>query len=368
MNSTSIYLSNARLTPSSYYRLTQYFAQSGATLHSTLPDGLYTWWHTKGKNGPRVFTLFLYAFYVFRTLGFLLQDLFKVKGSTIIISRIIVPRHLPLLHKYLVKRLAKRNQIVWDFDDNILDIKSISPADFRFFSEYSDRIIVTNEFLKSLVDLKYAEKVLILPTTDGDMLSFDPAVMTAQRQTLFNKEIRLVWVATSAGLEYLKPIIPDLDEAARLVKERDGRQLSLHVVCNKPLEAATSHLDLVNVLWERERAKQEISNAHIGLMPLPDTAFTRGKGAFKLIQYMSATMPVIASAVGFNKQVVTSDMGYLIYEGETGKTWKDAVLELSSDWSTYHQMSENARKHYDQHFSYDKNKAFWESIISKKKD
>lgn len=364
MNPTSIYLSNARLTPSSYYRLTQYFAQSGATLHSTLPDGLYTWWHTKGKHGPRVFTLFLYAFYVCRTLGFLLQDLVNLKGGTLIISRIIVPRHLPLLHKYLIKRIAKRNQIVWDFDDNILDIKSISPADFRFFSEYSDRIVVTNEFLKSLIDPKYAEKVSFLATTDGDMLSFDPAMMTAQRQALFDKEIRLVWVATSAGLEYLKPIIPDLDEAARLLKARDGRWLSLHVVCNKPLEAATSHLELVNVVWERERAKQEISNAHIGLMPLPDTAFTRGKGAFKLIQYMSATMPVIASAVGFNKQVVTHDVGYLIDEKDTGKTWKDAILELSSDWNTYLKMAGNAKKHYDLYFSYDKNKAFWEKITN----
>ena len=59
---------------------------------------------------------------------------------------------------------------------------------------------------------------------------------------------------------------------------------------------------------------KEIISAHIGIMPLPDNDFTRGKGGFKLIQYMSTAMPVIASAVGFNKQIVTKDFGYLVYE------------------------------------------------------
>ena len=366
MNHISIYLSNARLTPSSYYRLTQYFALTGATIHSTLPDRIYTWWHNEGKNGPYAFKIFLYLIYVFRTLWFLLQDLHTIQDGIIIISRVIVPRHMPFLHKFLIKRLAKRNQIIWDFDDNILENKSISHADFRFFSEYSNRIVVTNDFLASLIDSKYKAKAIVLPTTDGDMLSFEPATMMAQRQLLYNKEIRLIWVATATGLDYLKPIIPELDEAAKLLKERNGKKLCLHVVCNKPLRAATNHLEIVNIAWEREKAKQEISKAHIGLMPLPDTAFTRGKGGFKLIQYMSASMPVIASDVGFNQQVVKDNVGYLINDERTEKTWKDAILELSSDWENYNRISKNAKKHYDTFFSYKENKEFWDNITYKR--
>ena len=97
-------------------------------------------------------------------------------------------------------------------------------------------------------------------------------------------------------------------------------------------------------------------------MPLPDNEFTRGKGGFKLIQYMSTAMPVIASAVGFNKQVVTHDFGFLVNEGSPEMTWKDAVMELSSDWERYARMSKNAKDRYDNYFSFDKNKVFWQQL------
>lgn len=366
MNKISIYLSNASLTPSSYYRLTQYFVHTKAKLHSALPDSVYTWWHNKGKNGPRIFMVFLYMIYVFRTLAFLFHDWLTMSNGTIIVSRVIVPHHMPWIHKFLVKRLAKNNQLIWDFDDNIIENKSCPPADFRFFSQYSHQIVVTNDFLRSLIDSRYADKTVILPTTDGDMLALDPAVMTSQRELLYSKEIRLVWVATATGLQYIKPIIPSLDEAARLLYEKQRKKLSLHIVCNKPLHASTSQLNIVNIPWTRERAKQEIAQAHIGIMPLPDNAFTRGKGGFKLIQYMSASMPVIASNVGYNKQVVTDKVGYLINDEGAGTTWTQAILELSSDWNNYLEMSRQARKYYDDAFAYDKNKAFWEEITYKK--
>ena len=359
MNNTSLYLSNATLTPSSYYRLTQYFVQTGATIHSTLPNNIYIWWHSKGKYGPKIFKLYLYLVYAFRTLWFLIQDLHEVRNGTIIISRVIVPHHMPCIHRFLITRLARSNRIIWDFDDNILDIRSISKTDFRFFSKISYKIVVTNDYLLSLIDKEFTDKVHILPTTDGDMIGYDISTITTQRQLLYNTEIRLVWVATASGLEYLSPIIPILDEAARLLKERNNKSLSLHIVCNKPLKTITSHLNIVNVLWEREKAKQEIIAAHIGLMPLPDTSFTRGKGGFKLIQYMSASMPVIASNVGFNKQVVTHDVGFLVDDEGTGTTWGEAILDMSCDWDHYLKLSQNARSHYDKHFSYNNNKDFW---------
>lgn len=367
MKHVSIYLSNANLTPSSYYRLTQYFAGTGARLHSSLPDSIYTWWHRQGKNGKRMLKPFLYFFYVFRTLAFLLRDVFAVKNGTVIISRVIVPHHTPWLHKYLVKRLAKRNQLIWDFDDNIIANKSISPSDFLFFSQHSHKIVVTNEFLKSLIDKRFADKVTMLPTTDGDLLAFETTQLTKEREQLYTEEIRMVWVATYSGLDYLRPLIPTLDEAAKALKEQYGKKLSLHVVCNKPLTVHTSCLELVNILWKREVAKQEIVRAHVGIMPLPDTEFTRGKGGFKLVQYMSASLPVIASNVGFNQQVVTNDTGYLIDDSMNAAGWKDAILELGSNWERYRLLSQHAKNHYNTSFSFDHNKRFWEQATKQQK-
>lgn len=367
MKKVSIYVENAQLTPSSYYRLTQYFQPTEARFHSALPDCIYHWWHNHGKDGGLVYAVFLYAFYVFRTLLFLVEDCVSLKGGTVILARAIVPRRLPLLHKCLIRYLSKRNRIVWDFDDNILANKRISPADFHFHSKISDTIVVTNDFLKSLVDPSFAGKVKILPTTDGDMLGYDTEALLSQRQLLYTNEVRLVWVGTAIGLEYIQPIVPFLDDAAKALMQTSGKKLSLHIVCNKPLVAETTQLELVNVQWERETAKTEITTAHIGLMPLPDTKFTRGKGGFKLIQYMSTAMPVIASAVGFNNQIVTEGVGTLVENGNGKRgAWTDAVLKTSTDWEHYARMSRNAKKRYNEHFSYEANKKFWTDLTTVK--
>ena len=362
MGNTSIYLSNARLTPSSYYRLTQYFSDTDASIHSSVPDSIYQWWHHKGKNGSHLNKVFLYAVYVFRTLWFLLKDMMVMRQGTVIVSRVIVPHHLPMIHQLLFKHLAHHNHIVWDFDDNILANKSCSPADFQFFSKYSNQIIVTNDFLQSLISPEYREKVMILPTTDGDMLAYDPTAYFEYRRYLFQKEIRLVWVATASGLEYIKAIIPALDKAAQKLTEGNTKELTLHIVCNKPLQAETTHLTIVNIPWSREVARQEMLHAHIGIMPLPDTPFTRGKGGFKLIQYMSVSMPVIGSDVGFNKQVVTNDIGFLIANDNEEEGWQRAIQALTVDWSTYLCYAKSAKARYDQFYSYQKNKDFWEKI------
>ncbi|MBR1799957.1 MAG: glycosyltransferase [Bacteroidaceae bacterium] len=363
MKKVSIYVENARLTPSSYYRLTQYFLSSGVRFHSALPDGIYTWWHNHGKNGLFVYSVFLYFFYVFRTLIFLVEDSLAMKNGTIILARAIVPRHLPALHKFLIRRLAKRNKIIWELDDNILANKRCSPPDFHFYSKNSDTIVVSTDILQSLIDKRFTHKVKVLPTTDGDFLCYDTEEVLAQRQLLYGDEIRLVWVATAIGLEYIQAIVPALDDAAKALKALNGKKLSLHVVCNKFLVAEASCLEIVNILWDKAIAKKEILCSHIGLMPLPDTEFTRGKGGFKLIQYMSTAMPVIASAVGFNKQIVTKDFGYLIDEETTGMTWKEAIIELSTDWEYYSSMSKNAKENYNKYFSFNKNKEFWEQAI-----
>ena len=367
MKRISVYVENAHLTPSAYYRLTQYFCPRGSVIpgvrmHSALPDCIYRLWHRQGSFGRRFFSIPMYVLYVVNTCFFLLEDIVSMHDGVIIISRAIVPRRMPALHKYLLRRLAGKNKLIWDFDDNILDNRRISPSDFRFFSKHSDTIVVTGDFLKSLIDPLFAGKVIMLPTIDGNMLGYDRKETFLKRQQLYRHEIRLVWVATDSGLPYLSPLIPALDETAKTLEKETGRKLSLHVVCNKPLRAETSHLEIHNIRWEREVAKNEILSAHIGIMPLPDNNFTRGKGGFKLIQYMSAAMPVIASAVGFNNRVVTEDIGFLIREGSQEGTWNEAILKLSSDWDYYYGLSLNAKKRFDEHFPYAKNKAFWMDV------
>lgn len=65
---------------------------------------------------------------------------------------------------------------------------------------------------------------MILPTTDGDMLGYDPTAYFEDRKSLFQKEIRLVWVATASGLEYIEAMIPALDKAAQKLTEESTKE------------------------------------------------------------------------------------------------------------------------------------------------
>jgi glycosyltransferase involved in cell wall biosynthesis len=78
--------------------------------------------------------------------------------------------------------------------------------------------------------------------------------------------------------------------------------------------------------WSKETQARDLVSADIGLAPLPDNRFTRGKCGFKILQYAAARLPVIASPVGVNRE--------LVEEGETGflatdnQQWKQSLNKL----------------------------------------
>ena len=87
----------------------------------------------------------------------------------------------------------------------------------------------------------------------------------------------------------------------------------------------------------------------IGIMPLPDTPFTRGKCGYKLIQYMAAGRPVVASPVGVNQTIVQHGVnGYL---AETGAEWEGALSALLSDGALRARMGMEGRRLVERRYS-----------------
>lgn len=95
-------------------------------------------------------------------------------------------------------------------------------------------------------------------------------------------------------------------------------------------------------------------------MPLKQSKITEGKGAFKLIQYLSFGIPIIASPVGFNKEVVDERSGFL---ADTDEEWKDALKKLTADIRNWRKFAQNARENYEQNFSYSSHLAVWKNLI-----
>lgn len=97
-------------------------------------------------------------------------------------------------------------------------------------------------------------------------------------------------------------------------------------------------------------------------MPLNDNEFARGKAGFKLIQYMSGALPVIASNVGYNSSVVKDSFGFCV-EQNSMEQWVNAIYALSSDELLWQEYSCSSIKEWNKNYSYLSHLAFWQDLI-----
>ncbi len=367
MKNVLIYVRNKELTPSSYYRIVQYSGglNGNIKIREIAPNYIY-----KLKNKDFKYAIIkrglinpIYFLIMFvRVSWFLFIDNIKLPDC-IIVSKSFFPRYLPSNISLLLRCLIKRTKIYWDFDDNIFQSGEISDKQKTILEKYSKKIIVTNNFLRDKIKKCFHYKVIILPTTDGYLQGYNKNFIMQQRLKNYFKEIRLVWVATGGNIKHLLNIIEPLELAAKKLYVEYNKQLILNVVCDKKINYNTKNLIIKNITWTREIAKTKIYEAHIGIMPLIDDEYTQGKGGFKLVQYISAGLPVIASAVGYNEEIVDEKCGVLVKDDENMLGWVDAILELSQDKMKWIKTSEEAYLKWCREFSFYKNRDKWNEII-----
>ena len=101
-------------------------------------------------------------------------------------------------------------------------------------------------------------------------------------------------------------------------------------------------------------------------MPLVDDEYSKGKGGFKLIQYMAVGLPVIASAVGYNNEIVRPSFGLLINEINDNEAWIKAIENLTCNADKYAELCSNARKEWETKFSFNHNLSIWQNILKNK--
>ena len=362
MKKISVYVKGNRNAPT-YYRIYQYFDNIN-NCSFKYRQMFADWVHDKFmpfSQKPIYIKIFAQLHSYLRVLLYLIKD-FLFTPDVLIIHRRVLTRYMPISYKFLLKNISKHCKILWDFDDNILDNKEVNRETFLFYAKITTNIIVTNNFLKGLIPDEYHHKVIIMPTTDGDMYKeyTTNSSIDSSRLQSFDNAIELVWVATSVNIPFLKMIAPHLDETAKLLKNKYSKNLILNVVCNAPLHYESQHLIINNIKWTHDIAIQTMYKSHIGIMPLEDNDFTRGKGGFKLVQYMSAGLPCIASNVGFNNYVVSEDMGCLV---NNNQEWIDAIISMC-DKSVWEKLSKAAYTNWHKKFSFEKNLEVWRNLIT----
>lgn len=367
MKKICVYTRDGEISGSSYYRILQYTEKMK---EYNIQKRVAVWkkqtqkfYRTSGGNKGFFTKLIYYSTVYFITFLFMIWDYIN-KPECVIILRSITPKIFLGPLAWIYKKLLKKTKVIWDFDDNIVESNEISSAEFDALASYSNKIFVTNGELRSLLPHDSWDKIILLPTTDGDFRDYILEDLNRKRLEIYDNEIRLVWVASSSNLKYLKLIINILDSTAEELNNIYNKKLVLDCVCNKPLDSHCSSLIINNIMWSRKSAVKYICKDHIGLMPLEDSIFTRGKGGFKLVQYMAAGMPTIGTAVGFNNEVTKHTItGYLIPSNNDKNVWKSAIIELSTKRKKWIDMSNSAKERWNDIFNYEKNLAVWYKII-----
>jgi len=189
-------------------------------------------------------------------------------------------------------------------------------------------VIVGNEYLGQRAREAGARRVEVLPSVVN--LSKYLGVQNKTREGFFT----IGWIGSPSTAKYLLEVQSALKEVCR---NRGGK-----IVLIGAGENPFSGLMATIREWDGEREAEQIGNFDVGIMPLPDTPWERGKCGFKLIQYMACGTPVVASPVGINREIVVDGLnGFL---ASSNDEWVRALERLKSDPDLRKTMGANGRR------------------------
>ncbi|NJB66624.1 glycosyltransferase involved in cell wall biosynthesis [Desulfobaculum xiamenense] len=244
-----------------------------------------------------------------------------------------------LLSPLFVRLLRSRcERLVFDFDDALwtrhpnqgardasADAKALRRLE-RMCSAV-DLVIAGNSFLAEKVR-HVSRKQLVLPTpldTDAYAPPADAHVRPGQPV--------VGWMGTSCNHFFLPEIFDSLESVADAVR--------VYVVSDREY-ALPEVFDGIFDFWDSEREVGQLQAMDIGLMPLTDDEYTRGKCGFKLLQYMACGVVPVASDVGFNREIITHGRdGFL---AQTPRDFAEYVGLLAREHDLRAEMARHARE------------------------
>jgi glycosyltransferase involved in cell wall biosynthesis len=180
-----------------------------------------------------------------------------------------------------------------------------------------------------------ARAITILPTSI-DTAAYQPTTATAADPPT------IAWIGSPENLIYLEMIRPAL---ARLASRYPT--LKMRVICSQFPDWPGVNIE--RIAWSSATEAQALATAHIGVMPLTDDEWARGKCAFKLLQYMAAALPCVASPVGANTEAVID--GVNGFHARTTDEWERSLESLVQSAELRARFGANGRANVEARYS-----------------
>lgn len=231
---------------------------------------------------------------------------------------------LPWLPAWCESALLNEVPLVLDYDDAIFHQYDMHPNPWvrrllgrkiATVMRLANTVVAGNAYLADYARRAGAPRVEVIPTV------IDLARYRVKDADSASGVFTIGWIGSPSTARYLHDIAPALAQVCR-----DGRA-RVRLVGSGPIELPGVPVDLID--WQEETEVDEIRKFDVGIMPLPDEPWARGKCGFKLIQYMACGLPVVASPIGVNTEIVEEhENGYLARDGVE---WVAALERLLSD-------------------------------------
>lgn len=240
--------------------------------------------------------------------------------------------------------LARDTKIVLDYDDAVFHryehhpsrlVRALLGTKLRRLMSRACLVVAGNDYLAEYSS-RYAARVAVVPT-----------VVDLERYTLESrprddcKTVTVGWIGSPSTAHYLRLVYAPLRE----LKKRHG--IRCIAVGARPDQLAGGPFEAAP--WSEAVEVGSIQAFDIGIMPLLDTPWERGKCAYKIVQYMGCGLPVVASAVGANASVVQEGTsGFLATNPED---WMSSLERLIVDAQLRRKFGDNGRSIVERRYS-----------------
>jgi len=241
---------------------------------------------------------------------------------------------LNVVDAHLLRKHARR--IIYNYDDAVMhsdrrpERRTRSHfVPWRRMVRLSDAVIVGSEHLARL-GRAYNRQVHVVP------LGLRVGDYACDAAKPGDGKVRLVWIGSASTLDYLRALKPVLEA----IGARRGNVV-LRQICESFLDLDSMPVE--KLVWDSGKRGEHLGTADIGLAPLPDNPFTRGKCSFKVLEYGAAGLPVVASPVGTNAEHIVEGVTGLL--AGSPAQWEAHLVRLIEDAALREKMARAGRLH-----------------------
>lgn len=259
---------------------------------------------------------------------------------------LLVQRGLYALGPGVIARPVERfpGRVVFDLDDAVFELRPPldrkgpaarwvwGPQQSLRMLRRADAIVVSTPVLAEMLPPGVVEPV-VLPTIP-DTTAY-PLVRHGPAQPL-----AVGWAGTVGGLAYLDPL------SGVFARLRSEGVAELRVVSARPWDGPARF-----TRWRPELATAVFAEFAVGIMPLADTPYARAKAGFKLLEYMAAGLPVVASPVGLNAELVKRSGAGFLADGP--EEWEAALRELAASVELRRELGARGRSFVERYADID---------------